>query len=190
MSVSFRVIHSKPDRPSAVLDAASNESTRRFLRSVIDDESRSGSERLMHRRLLAELDGQSASLLRWRYSMISCTSGAAIARHLRAKSYRPAVALELLWVCLREAEFNDGIVKKSRPQLAAELGVEPRVISRLMGEFVRIGAVVRELVDDDGIRLTAPRYRVNPRVATNVRRAARKVAQESAPVLTVVSHDA
>lgn len=186
MSVSFRVIHSRPDRPAAVLDAASNDATRRFLQSVIDDERRSGSDRLMHRRLLAELDGQTASLVKWRCSMISTTSGAAIARHLRASSYRPAVALELLWVCLREAEFNGGVVRKSRPQLAAELGVEPRVISRLMGEFVRIGVVARELVDDDGIRLTAPRYRVNPRVATNARRAFRKTVQDAAPVLTLV----
>lgn len=187
MSVSFRVIPSKPDRPSAVLDAASNDATRRFLRGVIDDESRSASDRLMHRRLLADLDGQTASLLKWRYSMISPTSGAAIARHLRAKSYRPAVALELLWICLREAEFNHGVVAMGRPKLAAELGVEPRVISRLMGEFVRIGVVTREVVDDDGIRLTAPRYRVNPNVATNARRAVRKTLQEAAPPLVLVT---
>lgn len=186
MPSSFRVIHSRPDRPSSLLDAASNDGTRRFLRSVIDDESRSGSDRLMHRRLLAELDGQIASQVKWRFSMISCTSGAAIARHLRAKSYRPAVALELLWICLREAEFNDGVVGMSRPKLAAELGVEPRVISRLMGEFLRIGVVTRELVDDDGVRLTAPRYRVNPNVATNARRAVAKTLRAAAPPLSLV----
>lgn len=186
MSVSFRVIHSRPDRPLSELDAVANAATRKFLLSVINDEARSGSDRLMHRRLLADLDGQIKSVVKWRFSMISCVSGAAIARHLRANSRRPAVAMELLWICLREAQFNDGVVGMSRNRLAHELKVEPREISRLMTEFLRIGVVTREVVDEDGIRLSAPRYRVNPRVATNARRAVRKTVQEIAPALTLV----
>lgn len=178
----LRVIH----RPGSVVDATANRASRAFLKSVIDDESRSPADRLLHHRWLVELDGQTAGRNDWRFSMICCSAGSGVARHLRRCSYRPAVALELFWICLREGEFNDGVVGLSRPQLAAELGVEPRVVSRLMGELMRIGVLIREHVGDDGIRLSVPRYRVSPRVSTNARRAERSAAQAAAPALTVV----
>ena len=53
------------------------------------------------------------------------------------------MAMELLALLVHESDFDTGEIKRSRPALAAELGVSPKVVSELMGELFKLGAVER-----------------------------------------------
>ena len=53
--------------------------------------------------------------------------------------------MELLALLVHESDFDTGEIKRSRPALAAELGVSPKVVSELMGELFKLGAVERFL---------------------------------------------
>ena len=79
-------------------------------------------------------------------------------RTLRQKSVRPAVAMELLALLVHESDFDTGEIKRSRPALAAELGVSPKVVSELMGELFKLGAVERSYDDGEGHRVRSVRY--------------------------------
>lgn len=173
-------------RPSGRLNRDELGEFRRMLGGVADDERRSGTMRYSAQRILAQLSRDSVSHGRWPFMLLNPERFAAISRHLRLTSRRPAVALELLAICLRELNWETGEIVRSRFAMADELGVSAQVVSTLMGELVKCGAVSRCFEDADGNRSRAVRYFFNPMVGTMLEGAARDEAQRSAPVLKLV----
>lgn len=159
---------------------------RRSLGGIADDPARSAAMRYNAQRMLAQLSRDSVSHGRWPFMLLNPERYAAIAGHLRKTSARPAVALELLAICLRELNWETGEIVRSRFALANELGVDARVVSRIMGELVECGAVSRCFEDLDGNRSRSVRYFFNPMVGTHLEGGARDEAQRSAPVLKLI----
>ena len=173
-------------RPSGRLNRDELGEFRRMLGGVADDAGRSATMRYNAQRMLAQLSRDSVSHGRWPFMMLNPERYAAISRHLRLTSRRPAVALELLAICLRELNWETGEIVRSRHALAGELGVSAQVVSTLMGELVKCGAVSRCFEDDEGHRARSVRYFFNPMVGTMLQGAARDEAQRAAPVLKLI----
>lgn len=106
-----------------------------------------------------------------------------VVRTLRRHSARPAVAMELLALLVQCADFDTGEIKRSRPALAADLDVSPKVVSLLMGELFKLGAVERSYNDGEGHRVRACRYFLSEKIATHLKGKARDDARASARVL-------
>lgn len=186
MSHNVRYIH----RPRGKLTRDENAEVRQLLLPIQEDPTRSATLRLKVRGLLVELDRDTYSLLKEPFLMISPSQNLAVIRHLRATSYNATVAQELWALCLVDVAYTTGEILKTRHQLAAELGVTAGVVSRLMGELVKCGAVTRSFVDDFGHRGRGVRYFLNPRCGTHLPREARAKAMATAPILTVIDGSA
>ncbi len=118
----------------------------------------------------------------WTFIMLSPSQNSAVVRWLSENSDRPIAALRL-WARLFEVIRNDtGEVMQTREELAQWLGVDPRHISRIMGELASINAIRREK------RGREVRYFMNSTVATHLPgHAARQAAREAdGPLLVVV----
>lgn len=179
MVAQIRFIHRRRDR----LNRAEAAELRQLLLPVINDESRRPGVRLTARRLLGEVARETAGSTTWEFTMISVRQYADVVSHLRRVSARPAVAMELWAICMRELDFDTGEVMVSRSVLAAELGVSAKVVSELCGELVKCRALLRSFEDDEGHRTRSVRFFVNPRVGTRLYGEARVTAQAAAPVL-------
>ncbi len=117
----------------------------------------------------------------WTFIMLSPSQNSAVVRWLSENSDRPIAALRL-WARLFEVIRNDtGEVMQTREELAQWLGVDPRHISRIMGELASINAIRREK------RGREVRYFMNSTVATHLPgHAARQAAREADGPLLVV----
>lgn len=173
-----RVIH----KPKAMWLGETGARFRAAVKSFVDDESEEAGVRLLARRHLVEIDGQRPSKVRWEFGMIETDLNAEVVRFLVTTSVRPAKAVHLWSICLREMDY-EGEIGFNRTQLADELGVSPKVVSTLMSELCRCEALMRRPEDDAGHRGRTVRWSVNPRLATRKKRAARDEAQKSAPLL-------
>lgn len=126
--------------------------------------------------MLAYVDRQAVAFSRKDFVMLFASQQRAVARMLR-KSSRPAVANELWAVCF-ENMTREGEVAFDRAFFAKELGVAPRVVSRLMSELVSFGALLRQGTP------RRFRYFINPNVGTKLGLSpALEEAQRGAPVL-------
>lgn len=141
--------------------------------------------KLAARRLLREGDKEVLSAKRKEeFSMLFTAEHRELLRHLREESRHPMIAAELFSLCMDKMDWDTGEVKLSRHQLANELGVKPDVVSLLMGELAKCGAIRRSFKDADGNRVRAVRYFVSCRIATHERSsAARDASQAAAPPL-------
>lgn len=107
---------------------------------------------------------------RWRFSMFDPEVWNEVQDYLLSNAPRPVVAVRLvskMFVALDE----EGYVAKSRAELAAELGVDARAVTRVVSLLVKIGAMRR---DKSGIGV---RYQMNPWIACRLPRKAREEAQ-------------
>lgn len=159
----------------------------RPLGVIMDDPAAPDRLRLVARRLLREGDKEVLASKREEFAMLFSAEHTALLRHLRLTSRHPMIAAELFSVCVREMDWDTGEVPLSRFALARELGVKPEVVSRVMGEMVKCGAMRRSFEDDDGNRVRSVRYFVSARIATHERSsAAREASQAAAPPLRLV----
>jgi len=108
--------------------------------------------------VLAYLDRHAIAFSRKGFVMLFPSQQLAVAKMLRGSS-RPAVA-NVLWALCFENMTREGEVSFDRARFAAELGVGPRVVSRLMGELVAFKALLRQGTP------RRFRYFVNPHVGT------------------------
>lgn len=159
---------------------------RAALEPIAADPGRSATMRYNASRMLAQLGRDTASHGRWKFMLVDPREYARVTRHLRLNSRRPALSAELLSICLREVGYDSNEILASRFALADELGVDARVVSTLMGELVKCGAVERCFLDDAGHRCRHVRYFVNEKLATHLKGAARDEAQAAAPVIRLV----
>lgn len=159
---------------------------REFFGRIAGEPSYSAAMRYNAQRHLAQLSRDTASHGRWPFMLLGIDEIAAITRHVRHKSRRPALSFHLLMVCFQHMDFETGEIVASRDQLADELEVAPDVVSQLMGEYVACGVISRCYLDLDGNRTRTVRYFVNPTVGTHLQGAARDEAQRAAPVLKLI----
>lgn len=171
-------------RPRGRLSRLELEALRKVpLGELVRDESRSPVLRLVAARLLHDGDSCGFSDRMERFTMVYARDYLEVVRWLRQESARPAVAMELLALLVHESDFDTGEIKRSRPALAEELGVSPVVVSRLMGELFKIGAIERSYDDGEGHRVRSVRYFLSERIATHLKGVARGRARTSARVL-------
>lgn len=135
------------------------------LGEIVEDESRPPRLRLAARRMIREGDREVMASKRQEFSLLFTAEHTALMRHLRETSRRPMIAAELFSLCMREMDWNTREVKLSRFAIAKELNVDPRVVSQLIGELVKCGAMRRQFEDEDGNRARHVRYFVSSRIA-------------------------
>lgn len=124
--------------------------------------------------LVREIDQRTAAKERWRFIMISHAQFDAVADWVEANSKRPRVASRFWRKLLGHVRMDTGEVVASRDELAAEVGIAPVNLSRIVTELVGINALMRRR---DG---RCVRYFVNPNVATHLGGIARERAQAAA----------
>lgn len=120
--------------------------------------------------LLDVVDRRSAARQRWRFVMIDPDRYQEVVRYLRTWSKRPAVALDL-WATLFCHLTEDGQVVISRDELAREVGLPAREVSRIVAALARVGAMRTERSG------ASVRYFVSPVVGTHLPEKKREDAQ-------------
>lgn len=154
---------------------------RQFVR-LASDPDQSFRMRTAYADMAAELGRELEAEKGWSFVLVAMAEKADVLGYLRMQSRRPAVAMHLWSVCISNMTFRTGEVALSRKQLSERLGVSMTVVSELMGELVKCGAIRRSFDEDDGYRGRSVRFFVNPRLATHLKGAARAEAQAKAPV--------
>lgn len=131
--------------------------------------------------IVAAIDRETASISGWTFVMISPVQHSAVVAWLETNSRRPVKALRLWAECFTSLRMDTGQIMLRRDELASRVGIEPRDVSRIMGELARCGAILRHR-DEAG----RAEYYLNPRVGTHLAGAVRDQAQADAPLLTLI----
>jgi hypothetical protein len=118
----------------------------------------------------------------WGFMMVDMFRVRAMRKWLRLNAKRSVKTSELWDLCLELADRFDGEVPIDRPKMAAEMETSVRDLGRMLSDLARCNALLRER---DGRFF---RYRVNPRVATNLPLEPREIAQRAAPEIAGVSN--
>lgn len=159
----------------------------RSLPDIMNDETLLPEQRLAARVALREVDRQVLISKQQEFAVFFSPRHAQLMRHLRLESRHPMIAAELFSVCVTHMDWTTCEVMRSREQLAKELGVKPNLISRLMGELVKCGAISRKFEDEDGNRTKTVRYFVSAWIAyRGEMSSALEVAQAKAGPLKLV----
>jgi DNA-binding transcriptional ArsR family regulator len=135
----------------------------RPLAEIVDDASLAPRLRLAARRALREADKEILPAKTELFAMLRTGNHRDLMRYLREHSRHPMIAAELFSLCVHHMDW-DRMVPLSRSALAAELGVSPGVVSRVMGELSKCGAIERIFADELGNRTRTVRYRVNAKI--------------------------
>src|SRR4051794_21298684 len=128
-------------------------------------------------RIVAAIDRETAAPREWPFVMISPAQNASVVGQLTAHSGRPKMAARLWAQLFLHLRLDTGQIVASREELAAEVGAKPNRVSEIMGELVRMRAVIRE---QEGRRV---QWFLNPLVGTGMSGAVRDKAQAAAPQL-------
>jgi hypothetical protein len=139
-----------------------------------------GVDQTLVRRLLLLVDREQSARRGWRFAMIEPRLYSDVARYLAQNSKRPQAAM-LLWAELfAHLADDDNEVLLGRQQLAEAIGVKPNVVSEVVGDLERVGAVYRQK-SGRFVKLY-----VNPRIGTHMKGAVRDRAQRAAPQLRLL----
>jgi hypothetical protein len=117
----------------------------------------------------------------WSFMMVDPVRNAAVQEWLLSNARRPMKTVVFWAHCMFLADRHDGSVPIDRGAVAKEMKVPPDDISRMLGDLTKCHALIRER---EGSSYT---YRVNPRVATNLREELRTPAQVAAPEIPGIS---
>jgi hypothetical protein len=134
------------------------------------------------RRHRAELEQEAAAEAGETFVMISIKQFDAVNDRLADNSSTPVVAMRLWAKIIGLLDKETGEILASRAELAELVGTHPDEVSRIMGELVKMNAVIRERRPANG----PVKYFLNPRVGTHLAKDARKLAQRDAPKLALV----
>ena len=130
-------------------------------------------------KIVAAVDGQTASERGWTFVMIGPKENEAVVAWLRENSKRPMAAMATWAVLFTALRFDTGEIALTRSDLAERVGIHPRHVSRIMTELVEIGAVSRVR---EGRRV---RYFMNPNIGTHLTGKERDKAQSEARQLSL-----
>jgi CRP-like cAMP-binding protein len=141
------------------------------------------------RDVIGYIDQQTASANRWTFVMLSPAQNDAVVNYLVEHSKRPLVAVRLWSLCFKHFRSDTGEILLTREEFAEKLGTTAPHISEIMGELVKIKAIITHRERVRGMRGPGMvRYFMNPNVATNLGGAARDEAQAKAPPLLTLMH--
>ena len=130
-------------------------------------------------KIVAAVDGQTASERGWAFVMIGPKENEAVVAWLRQNSKRPMAAMAV-WAALFTAlRFDTGEIALTRAEIAERVDIHPREVSKIMTELVEIGAVSRV---HEGRRV---RYFMNPSIGTHLTGKERDQAQSEARQLSL-----
>lgn len=131
-------------------------------------------------RVVAAVDGQTASEGGWTFVMIGPRENQAVVDWLRNNSRRPQAAM-VVWAMLFTAlRYDTGEIMLTRAEIAEHVGIGADNVSRIMSELVGIGAVSRRR---EG---RSVRYFMNPNIGTHLGGQARDQAQAEAKQLRLI----
>jgi hypothetical protein len=129
------------------------------------------------RRLLHLVDREQSARSGWRFVMIEPRLYSDVTRYLARESKRPQAAM-LLWAELFAHLADDSNeVLLGRQGLAEAIGVKPKVVSEVVGDLERVGAVYRRRAG------RFVKLYVHPSLGTHLKGAVRDRAQAEAPLL-------
>jgi hypothetical protein len=128
-------------------------------------------------RIVAAIDRETAAEKGWTFVQLNAAQNAFVVEQLTTHSARPQMAARLWAKLFLHLRLDTGEIVASREELAAEVGTHPNHVSAVMGELVRLRAVIRE---QEGRRV---RWFLNPLVGTGMSGAVREKAQAEAPKL-------
>jgi hypothetical protein len=138
-------------------------------------------------RVIAALQRHTVSKSGWTFIMLSPAQNALVVRELRKHSNRPMVAMALWAELFDNMRTDTGEIVLRREELANKMGVQSSHISEIMGEMVKLGAIIRRREKVAGMRGPGlVRYFMNPRVGTSLQGAERDKAQAEAPLLKIM----
>ena len=125
-------------------------------------------------RVVAAVDGQTASENGWTFVMIGPRENQAVVDWLRENSRRPQAAMAVWAMLFTSMRTDTGDILWSRAEIAEHVGIASDNVSRIMTELVGIGAVSRRRVG------RSVRYRMNPVIGTKLGGQVRDKAQAAA----------
>lgn len=124
---------------------------------------------------------------KWTFVMLSPEQNAAVVNWLVKNSGRPMVAVRVWAHCFEHLDYDTGEIRRHRDEIAKNVGVDPKHVSEIMTELVKMGAIIRRRERIAGMRGPGPvHYFMNPRVATHLPKGVREAAQVEAPLLTIM----
>lgn len=129
------------------------------------------------RRMAQVLDRERASRSGWAFVMINVDLFGAVLDHLLDTQRRPKCAARLWTRLFSYLPPDTNEVLATRTEIARDLGIPASVVSEIMLELERVGAVYTRR-EGRGVR-----YFVHPKLGTHLKGAARDEAQSSAPPL-------
>lgn len=176
MSAVIRRFRERPDR----LLASEVGRVRGELVELVESPRIPAKSRERLERVLAVLDGETASLNRWSFVMLSPSQNALVVEQLARRSHRRVLAMRLWAMCFEHLRMDTGEIMLSRSEFAQALGVVPRQVSEVMSELAELGAISARR-EGRGVR-----YFMNPNVGTHLSGAARDEAQRKAGPLKVI----
>ena len=131
-------------------------------------------------RIVAAIDRETAAERGWTFVQLNAAQNAFVVGQLMAHSTRPQMAARLWATLFLHLRLDTNEIVASRSELATEIGARPNQVSDVLGELVRMRALIRER---EGRRF---RYFMNPLVGTGLGGAARDKAQAVAPRLRLL----
>src|SRR4051794_39954080 len=150
------------------------------LRDLLVDQVGMGAPADLVGRMVTLLDNRLATGRGWNFVMVEPHLYADVVAHLRRRSRRPLVAMELFTRLFSYLPPDSNEVMASRVELARATGCTPDHVSEIMRELEAVGAVYRRR-EGRGVR-----YFVNPMLGTHLTGAVREGEQALAPVLRLV----
>ena len=131
-------------------------------------------------RIVAAIDGETASDRGWTFVMIGPVENQAVVDWLYGNSRRPKAATRVWAMLFTALRYDTGEIALTREEIAEHVGTAPRNVSSIMTELVGIGAVSRTR---DGRMV---RYFMNPTIGTKLTGKARDRAQDEGAQLKLV----
>jgi hypothetical protein len=131
-------------------------------------------------RIVAAIDRETAAERGWTFVQLNAAQNAFVVGQLMAHSTRPQMAARVWATLFLHLRLDTNEIVASRSELAAEIGARPNHVTDVLGELVRMRALIRER---EGRRF---RYFMNPLVGTGLGGAARDKAQAGAPRLRLL----
>lgn len=135
------------------------------------------------REILKKIEENTASQNLWEFIMSNPKLNYYVIDYMLAHSKRPNLAVRFWSLCWCHLRIDTGEIMLTRQEIADKLGILSCNVSRVISEFEKIGAIIRERKNGRAY------YFVNAWVATHLTGEARDKAQNEAPLLKFIDEE-
>ncbi|MBO6043590.1 MAG: hypothetical protein J6P47_03905 [Acetobacter sp.] len=132
------------------------------------------------REILKKIEENTASQNLWEFIMSNPKLNYYVIDYMLTHSKRPNLAVRFWSLCWCYLRIDTGEIMLTRQEIADKLGILSCNVSRVISEFEKIGAIIRERKNGRAY------YFVNAWVATHLTGEARDKAQNEAPLLPLI----